>query len=981
MPSYYSQLGRGRGGNSRGGAGEGGRGRYQGRGGRDGRGSTARYALGSSGSGKGSKFQTFKTTRSKAGNQSTGKGYIAATNASDFFQYLDSRAEDLMDTERIQWDIWKEGPKGGVMENKKLDTIGEIVGKPGALKHQIIQHILDTIPTFKNCVEVTLSNNNVLRYTKIDNPKPSAPKSPPTPGFVLEQSFDASDDMSDLNISDERLLAMPLAKPKDLFSTAAVEESFPVTGDEQGDEQDQETTADADTTTSAPPKVENDNATDTIDTAITAYFAKQMKDKGTDNVESLIQHNIRQCIEDKVDTALASSNTTSTLLKDLINDTLYGVEIQFKDTIAQEMLNSAMEEQMEQYQKRLQTQQKRFNELKKDVNDYTVTIGDMKNQYENMRKSITTHLHNTDAKIKKHAAYLNKIMDDSTLSLEEQAAIHMDQAKELDSEWEDRLAYIDDIVDQCTKIETNILNNEHGTKYVNIDGSDEYFKVTDGSSDGDKYTKKNGIYFRTLDVEARKSDQGLPSKRATFRGIPVSYQPTERHSDTSEDTHKEEPWHHVHQDLGSPHTHQSASFKSSMNTKSYERLKTIFKIISTHKDIVTHYHQQYSSTQAHKIPLIQMEHVTKWSDGNPYAPTYPADEIPEHSQSSIYHQAGGAIYTMLTKTIDDSYNEGQRILNTYANKRDGYAALYKLLQIVTPNLNPNAFHISEPRYDSDQGLYPYRDHIENYVRYKQSTIPGTMKQSEVAKLILAHLRTAQVYGNGVSTARTILQDYETKCQNSNDDATIPFPRQLEIEEIATTIMEACPEDIQKEETAKEIAYYKTKKTASDDTSTGGTVRRLVGSLDSDSPGLICLTSFKGKRGNGGKSFGGKSYEPNPYSNVICPACHQLGHTIDSEKGCSFTVKTLHATNYISKKHSKDKVQKAIKSFKAWQEEKKAKAGSKPRRERGTVRALLAPFAEELDQDDFDQEAYYDMDDDDEESDGSENSSTSETDEE
>ena len=57
-----------------------------------------------------------------------------------------------------------------------------------------------------------------------------------------------------------------------------------------------------------------------------------------------------------------------------------------------------------------------------------------------------------------------------------------------------------------------------------------------------------------------------------------------------------------------------------------------------------------------------------------------------------------------------------------------------------------------------------------------------------------------------------------------------------------------------------------------------------------------------------------------------------------------------------------------------------KAGGKPRRERGTVRALFAPFAEDLDQDDFDQEAYY-MDDEDEESDESENSSTSETDEE
>ena len=151
MPSYYSQLGRGRGGgNARGG--EGGR-RHQGRGGRDGRGSTARYELGSSGSAKGSKYHTFKSIHSKAGTQRTGTSYIAATNASNLFQYLDSRADDLMDTEKIQW-----------------DTIGEIIGnKPGAVKHQIVQHILDTIPTFKNCVEVNLSaSNNVLCFTKID---------------------------------------------------------------------------------------------------------------------------------------------------------------------------------------------------------------------------------------------------------------------------------------------------------------------------------------------------------------------------------------------------------------------------------------------------------------------------------------------------------------------------------------------------------------------------------------------------------------------------------------------------------------------------------------------------------------------------------------------------------------------------------------------------------------------------------------------
>lgn len=140
--------------------------------------------------------------------------------------------------------------------------------------------------------------------------------------------------------------------------------------------------------------------------------------------------------------------------------------------------------------------------------------------------------------------------------------------------------------------------------------------------------------------------------------------------------------------------------------------------------------------------------------------------------------------------------------------------------------------------------YHWRDHWEQTRCSQTSDCPAYPGY---------HSDFQELRGSQLISIQQCLMFYEDRCHHSNDDATIPFPRQLQIEEIATTtIMEACQEDIQKEETAKEIAYYKTKATASDDSSMGGTVRQLVGNLDSESPGLICLTNYKGKRGNGGK---------------------------------------------------------------------------------------------------------------------------------
>ena len=347
-------------------------------------------------------------------------------------------------------------------------------------------------------------------------------------------------------------------------------------------------------------------------------------------------------------------------------------------------------------------------------------------------------------------------------------------------------------------------------------------------------------------------------------------------------------------------------------------------------------------------------------DGDEWPPTYPYDQNMSYEENKqLYNACTISIYSAIREKMYPKYVNGMRILNNYRGSNDGYRVLYALASVTNRSLNTNAFHVREPIYDSKKGLYEYRDQFIRHVQYKQSMNPQSMNQVEIADTFISHLHTAQVYGNGISEARNILNGY-TQRASINPNST-PFPIELRLEELPNTILRSCNHDVQDYEKDLEAQYYsEVMHPGKRDDYTHGRAFRTSGDNQNENDDNIDEDDDfeEGFAIVNRMSSNTKSTRPAPDPKKRCKACGTVGHEIE-EDGCSFCVKVMYSHNYYKKDGNEATMKQAVRKFISQQRDKKQylsnksekknhqdKAPRSNRRPRGVTRAMIAEAEKE-----------------------------------
>ena len=927
-------------------------------------------------------------SRSKPNPPRTSKKWIQAytTNINPFMIELDNLYDYMDDGEKQQWDIWKDD---NLMSVTSITNVGNKTGKPGASNIDIIENIFSSIPTLTKWIETRPHGNNGVQWiykqkprstpthTKKLVPNPASttgvqdffPKSNP-PGQLKQPS---SDDSSMFSISSDILNNISIDSTKlhvnyedeelqgDSGETRNLEsELVDEANEDEGEESDNlnislklSDTHESDLTTAIEPQRLQDAIQNAVNEQVTTYM-----EANTDLLQSALDHALQTTLNDALQTALADNHLITQRINRVTDEAVANIEQQLQQAVHDRVVSNVTETKLKATEDRIRQQITEYNNFSATIDAQDGIISQLKIIHSKIKHDISTQLQRAQSTMNKQQNNLTKIGDKAIMDFNDNAHRLTMQATEIDQEWEDRQAYISESLDYCESIKSTVEENVNGTRYVSVDGTDEYIKVENNSSDGVRYIKKNDIYIRQLDVQDRNRAQGLPTdfNHNTNRNNPPASQFMGRPINMAAPI-PDSPF--THGTNSSSHHHS----RSQINTKQYERSAKNFHAIESHMDIIQHYNQQFTTAQGFKIPLRHLDDIHAWSDQDDQAPTFPSDTIPDEEQQTLYHQAGGAIFNMLTKIISSEYNDGRRILNNYSNTRDGYGALYQLLRLVLPHLNSNAYHISEPTYDANLGgIYQYRDNMITYVNYKQSMFPNTLPPNEVANQFLAHLRTKMVYGDGVTSARAKLDKYDNALLRDNSDnhqsGRPNFPHSLMLQQIATTVMEACSHEVQTLEAEREKEYYNIRFKSKDES---GTISKLYGTQydeDDDESEAIVKYAREGGRFRGkGKpaSSTTTTAKTRIRSKLYCGACKTVGHTIDDEQGCPFAVKSFHVNSYMSKPRNETTMKKAIGSYKEWQTERKKKmqaSETKPQYSKSSIRALTS-FSDTLFNDEVD----------------------------
>ena len=246
-----------------------------------------------------------------------------------------------------------------------------------------------------------------------------------------------------------------------------------------------------------------------------------------------------------------------------------------------------------------------------------------------------------------------------------------------------------------------------------------------------------------------------------------------------------------------------------------------------------------------------------------------------------------------------SFPKALTYVQAAANNSDGFKLIYRILEIIHPRLrvSKGGVHktVEAPSYSDveDGSIYTFMTRYKNYLLYEQlSPMSRTYNKREQTMFVLQALLPDKRFRAGLVYVEATIQAYQ---RDSRAHTTIPFPIDLEIDEIAVTIDERSDnytvgDNIRSPKISNPYARGKHARTLE---SVGKPVVRALGRRDRPS-------------NDSNRRTGVRDNSRLQKNTQTCKACQNVGHCITNPETICFNMAKAHiCSTYMADPNNKD----------------------------------------------------------------------------
>ena len=256
---------------------------------------------------------------------------------------------------------------------------------------------------------------------------------------------------------------------------------------------------------------------------------------------------------------------------------------------------------------------------------------------------------------------------------------------------------------------------------------------------------------------------------------------------------------------------------------------------------------------------------------------------------------------LTTNDYFKSFPAAQTYVRAASNNSDGFKLLYRILEIIHPQLRASkgGIHktIKAPTYDDieDDNIYTFITRYKNYLLYEQlSTEKRQYNKQEQTMYIVNALKTDVRFKEGIEYVLAAVLGYQ---RDSRANQSIIYPIDIEIDEIGVTIDERS-----------------TEYTVGDQKEIGVTKQKYVNPYGNTSTINVARgRNFFKKFDKKSDETGTSQYESTrPYktrdNSITCKACNGMGHCATKDDTvCYALAKTHMCTRFLEDDNNKQTV--------------------------------------------------------------------------
>ncbi len=195
-----------------------------------------------------------------------------------------------------------------------------------------------------------------------------------------------------------------------------------------------------------------------------------------------------------------------------------------------------------------------------------------------------------------------------------------------------------------------------------------------------------------------------------------------------------------------------------------------------------------SIAQQYGILITALHAIEKWDtdryETNPTCPYDKEDFSTDEHFTKCYNMMSMAIANKLKKvSFGTNYAAADLAINAY-NKNDGYDMLWKLMQQAHPELKRDKS--SKPRVPNFEGNFPeYIHKYKSYICYNANrSRPIIYDDDEIAQDIINGIKRSPHF----DALRKGIKEADDKLDTWRNNESLPFPHELQLDNIANTIL-------------------------------------------------------------------------------------------------------------------------------------------------------------------------------------------------
>ena len=479
-----------------------------------------------------------------------------------------------------------------------------------------------------------------------------------------------------------------------------------------------------------------------------------------------------------------------------------------------------------------------------------------------------------------------------------------------------------------------------------------YIKFINGKVEQGKplYEQKgDGIYIRVSDINNRKSELGIKTSDKPNKLFPQAEEMMKQSGLNLDDDLKGEevlksksgPTMHINTPDGQGGTTQVYTFDYYQFPTGHSRRLDTFKAekvklseINSADQVTTLYMQLQHNLTQHGILLPRDPSTIERWESQDEPPTIPYTDKDFDDYAKYLHirnHSATTIYTLLKEAIDDDWIQGYNILLTEEQRCDGYAVLYRLLELVMPKLRDidDIHSLKEPKYTMTDTPVTFANKIAIWRQQKEFEHEHMTESNCFTYLITRIPR--DVYEEGLTaiekTYATFKKEHNHWLRHGNKKNEIPYPRVCRLSEAGAAIMNS--QIAHDKKIGKTDAIVRKAKANADKTTYE--LDTILDQCD-DVPTCIPIVHAAAAR-----------QLARTRQDVTCKGCKQWGHCIEVGGQCDFLAQFINCQHYIKNQgNDKTKLKEAVINYETRQRDRrriiaKSSTGDNdatPRRDRG-----------------------------------------------